>query len=144
MISSALAAFTTLLIKRKPLSSLPWGLKKFSFLKIGYSIPLLLLYVSIAYFFIQVFGLADFINIEKITSWSKELGLEGANEGFIAVVMIFLLLTVGVIKNLGATLGEEIGWRGFLIFELKKVMSFNKLALISGVIWAVWLILSLT
>ncbi len=52
--------------------------------------------------------------------------------------MIILLLTVGVIKNLGATLGEEIGWRGFLIFELRKVMSFKALTIVSGIIWAVW------
>ena len=52
--------------------------------------------------------------------------------------MVFLLLTVGVVKNLGSTLGEEIGWRGFLIFELRKVMSFKALSIVSGVIWAIW------
>ena len=111
-------------------------MEKFTFLKRTYVIPLI--YVSIAYFFIWIFGAADFINIEKITNWGKELGLEGANEVLVATVMIFLLLTVGVIKNLGATLGEEIGWRGFLIFELRKLMSFNKVALLSGIIWAIW------
>jgi membrane protease YdiL (CAAX protease family) len=43
-----------------------------------------------------------------------------------------------VVKNLGSTLGEEIGWRGFLIFELRKVMSFKALSIVSGLIWAVW------
>lgn len=34
--------------------------------------------------------------------------------------------------------GEEIGWRGFLVPELIKVASFTRTALISGVIWTAW------
>ena len=35
-------------------------------------------------------------------------------------------------------LGEEIGWRGFLVPELAKITTFTNVALVSGVIWAVW------
>jgi len=35
-------------------------------------------------------------------------------------------------------LGEEIGWRGFLVPELYKNNSFLKTAMISGAIWALW------
>ena len=136
MISPTLAAFSTLLVKGRKLSSLPWSLKSIRYLKLSFITPIL--YVSIAYFFVWIFGFGDFVNLERVTRWSKELGLEGANQSLIIGLMIFLLLTVGVIKNLGSTLGEEIGWRGFLIFELKKVMSFRNLALVSGIIWAIW------
>lgn len=37
-----------------------------------------------------------------------------------------------------SALGEEIGWRGFLVPELSKHMGFTKVALVSGAIWAVW------
>src|SRR3954453_2310756 len=37
-----------------------------------------------------------------------------------------------------AALGEEIGWRGFLVPELAKWMSFRQTALVSGAIGAVW------
>jgi membrane protease YdiL (CAAX protease family) len=37
-----------------------------------------------------------------------------------------------------AALGEEVGWRGLLVPELDKIMSFRKTALISGSIWALW------
>lgn len=37
-----------------------------------------------------------------------------------------------------AAVGEEIGWRGFLVRELAKWMSFRKTALVSGAIWCVW------
>ena len=136
MISPSIAAFITLIIKGKKLSSLPWRLKEFKYIKRSYFTPII--YVSIAYILIWLFGFGDFVNTERVLRWSKELGLEGANEALIISVMVFLLLTVGVIKNLGSTLGEEIGWRGFLIFELKKVMPFKSLALVSGIIWAVW------
>ena len=35
-------------------------------------------------------------------------------------------------------LGEEVGWRGFLVPELAKKMSFAKVSLVSGLTWAVW------
>jgi len=136
MISPALAAFITLKIKKRSIFSLPWGLKELKYLKLSYITPLL--YVSIAYVLIWLFGFGNLINTERITRWSNELGLAESNQTLVIVVMIFLLLTVGVIKNLGSTLGEEIGWRGFLIFELRKVMSFKALAIVSGIIWAIW------
>ena len=85
-----------------------------------------------------MFGFGDLINSERISKWSAELGVDSANQTLVIAIMIFLLLTVGVIKNLGSTLGEEIGWRGFFIFELRKVMSFKALTIVSGIIWAIW------
>lgn len=136
MISPAIAAFITLKIRKRPISSLPWSLKELKYLKLSYITPIL--YVSIAYVLIWLLGFGDLINAERILQWSDELGIDSSNQTLVIVVMIFLLLTVGVIKNLGSTLGEEIGWRGFLIFELRKVMSFKALAIVSGIIWAIW------
>ncbi len=42
----------------------------------------------------------------------------------------------GTLLNCFAALGEEIGWRGFLVTELSKHVSFTKTSIISGVIWA--------
>lgn len=136
MISPSLAAFITLKIKKRPISSMPWSLKELKYLKRSYITPVL--YVSIAYILIWIFGFGDLINTERIFQWSNELGIDSSNQTLVIVVMIFLLLTVGVIKNLGSTLGEEIGWRGFLIFELRKVMSFKAVTIVSGLIWAIY------
>src|SRR2546430_1382585 len=38
-----------------------------------------------------------------------------------------------------SALGEEIGWRGFLVPELARSMSFSAVALTTGIIWATWL-----
>lgn len=37
-----------------------------------------------------------------------------------------------------AALGEELGWRGLLVPELARRMSYTKLAFVSGIIWTVW------
>lgn len=136
MISPTVAAFITLKIRKRSISSLPWSLKELKYLKLAYITPLL--YVSIAYVLIWLFGFGEFINTETILKWSDELGINSSNHTLVVAVMIFLLLTVGVIKNLGSTLGEEIGWRGFLLFELRKVMSFRAVSITSGLIWAIW------
>lgn len=136
MISPALASLITLKIIKRPISSLPWSLKELKYLKQSYITPIL--YVSIAYALIWLLDIGKLINSERVIQWSNELGIDDSNQSLVVVIMIFLLLTVGVIKNLGSTLGEELGWRGFFIFELRKVMSFKALAIVSGIIWAVW------
>ncbi len=136
MLSPALAAFLTLKIKKRPLASLPWRLKELKYLKFAYFTPVL--YVSIAYVLIWLFGFGELINTDRVLRWSTELGIDSSNQTLVITVMAFLLLTVGVVKNLGSTLGEEIGWRGFFIFELRKVMSFKSVAIVSGIIWAIW------
>ena len=136
MISPSIAAFLTLRIKKRPIASLPWGIKELKYLRLAYFIPLL--YVTLAYIAVWILGFGELINLEQISEWSKELGITETKRSIVVLVMIILLLTVGVIKNIGSTLGEEIGWRGFLIFELRKVMSFSKLAFCSGIIWAIW------
>ena len=95
MISPALAAFITLKIKKRPISSLPWSLKELKYLKLSYITPIL--YVSIAYTLIWLFGFGEVINTERITQWSDELGIAESNQTLVMIVMIFLLLTVGVI-----------------------------------------------
>lgn len=136
MISPALASLITLKIRKRPISSLPWKLENLKYLKLSYITPVL--YISTAYILIWLLGFGELINTERILKWSNELGIDSKNQTLVIAVMIFLLLTVGVIKNLGSTLGEEIGWRGFLIFELRKVMPFKALVFVSGIIWAIW------
>ncbi len=40
--------------------------------------------------------------------------------------------------NLFAAFGEELGWRGLLVPELAKFMTFTKLAILSSIIWTLW------
>lgn len=136
MMSPALSAFITLKLLKRPISSLPWGLKRLKNLRLSYVIPVA--YIMIAYVLIWVFGFGNVLNQETITEWSQELGMEGFNSTIILLTMIVLLSIVGVVKNIGSTLGEEIGWRGFFIYELRKLFSFGTVSIISGLIWAIW------
>ena len=46
--------------------------------------------------------------------------------------------TYGMLRSVSSALGEEIGWRGFLVPELRKTISFTATSLISGIIWSLW------
>lgn len=52
------------------------------------------------------------------------------------------MLAVGVATVLTCLVNRRnlasLGWRGFLVPELAKFMSFTSVALTSGLIWAVW------
>lgn len=134
MMSPALAAILTLLVQGKPITSMPWGIKDLKYLKMAYFTPVL--YITVAYLLLWSFGFGGVFEESTLTKWAKQLGI--VNTTVAALVMVGLLGTVQVIKNLGSTFGEEIGWRGFFIFELRKVLSFEGVSIISGLIWAMW------
>jgi len=135
----AIAAFITLKIKGRPMTSLPWSWANWKYNKLSYVVPAL--YVTITYLVIYLFSLGGLPTEEVILDWAQELGLTGIGSldpiaaGIIAVI---LLGTIGVIRSMATTLGEEIGWRGFFIFELRKVLSFTGVSLLSGFVWASW------
>ncbi|WP_298535297.1 CPBP family intramembrane glutamic endopeptidase [uncultured Algibacter sp.] len=136
MLCPAIASFITLKLTKRSISSLPWRLKNIKYLSLSYILPAC--YVTMSYILIWVFGFGDLGNKNTIAAWSAELGMSGFSTSMVVSVMILLLAIVGVVKNMGATLGEEIGWRGFFVFELRKVLSFEGTSLLSGFIWSVW------
>jgi membrane protease YdiL (CAAX protease family) len=135
----AIAAIITMKLKGRPISSLNWNWGNWKFIRWSYFIPAL--YGLITYILIWIFGFGGLANKEAITDWAKELGLVGIgtlNPTSIIIIAIILLGTVGVIRAAATVLGEEIGWRGFFIYELRKVLSFTGVSLFAGFIWAFW------
>ena len=55
-----------------------------------------------------------------------------------AATSLGLLLTVGLVDKLGRALGEEIGWRGFLVPQFLKLMPLWQTGLVTGTIWFCW------
>src|SRR5690348_14960261 len=51
---------------------------------------------------------------------------------------VALFIVVGTLQSLLSATGEELGWRGFLVPTLARTMSFGRLSLLSGAIWALW------
>lgn len=55
-----------------------------------------------------------------------------------AAMALGLLLTWGLLDKFSRALGEEIGWRGFLVPECLKLMPLARAGLFTGTIWALW------
>ena len=51
---------------------------------------------------------------------------------------ILPVMVFGILISLMSALGEEIGWRGFLVPGLQKKLGLNKTLLLSSLIWCCW------
>ena len=86
---------------------------------------------------IQILGYLlplSYASIAYVVVWLSGLG--SINEDFSPNYL--LLISLGTITNCLFALGEEIGWRGFLVPKLARLTDFTKTSLISGVIWSIW------
>ena len=136
MLCPAIAALMTQKIRGRKISGLPWAWGYWRSNVQSYLIPVA--YIALAYGLIWAFGLGAPFNPETISEWTGELGFPPNASELSVCVMIGLLASVQLIKSLGSIAGEEIGWRGFLIWELRKVMPFGAVSIVSGLIWAAW------
>ena len=75
---------------------------------------------------------ADFAGFAHASQKSLQIGA-GAGE-----LNAILIMTFGVLQSAVSATGEEIGWRGFLVPALAQRLNFTGVALVSGVIWALW------
>ena len=130
----ALAAFATLRLNRRSFSDLGWRwIDKYQWQ--SWWIPLL--YTAIAYVIVWTTGLGRFGNPDFVKQFTESMNLRAP--AWVSVAIGVVLMSIfGLVGSLANALGEEIGWRGFLVPELARTTSFTTTALISGVVWAVW------
>jgi membrane protease YdiL (CAAX protease family) len=102
----------------------------------GYLIPLG--YASLIYAFVWTTGFGGFYNKPFVDLVAKDFGFGPLPHWATIALYFFFTATIGVIKDFATVLGEEIGWRGFLVPELAKRHGFVATSLISGIIWALW------
>lgn len=131
----AFAALSTSRLLGWELSSLGWRWPQPKYLAAAYFVPLA--YASIAYGAVWALQLGGW-NSEFVTLVADGFGLKGFPTWASFSLAITCLATGGVMQNVSMTLGEEIGWRGFLVPELANRMSYTKTSLLSGLIWAAW------
>ncbi len=133
MWSPGIAAILTCLFFQRNLRGLGWKLGKPRYLLLGYALPLFIGLVT--YSVIWISGVGDFQVITPFgTNTSGIVGIENPS----LRVAFPVMLTVGLLLRMVFALGEEIGWRGFLVPHLAKMMSLRKAALLSGAIWAAY------
>jgi len=132
MWAPALAAFTCCALFRIPLSFLGLRWPGGRAVAWGYFLPVA--YAAIAYLLVWGTGLApaDFAGFSHLSQKSLQIG-SGAG-----ALNALLIMTFGVLQSGVSAAGEEIGWRGFLVPALAQRLNFTGLALVSGVIWALW------
>jgi membrane protease YdiL (CAAX protease family) len=135
MWSPALAAFATKRIFGESVRDLPWKWGSPRYPWLGYLIPIL--YTVPVYAIVWMSGLGAF-NLASLTKTAESFGWQNFPTGLALALFVVLTASLGMVGKLSRALGEEIGWRGFLVPELAKVTSFPMVALISGLMWAAY------
>jgi membrane protease YdiL (CAAX protease family) len=131
----ALAAFTTLWPNGRKASELGWKWPARHYALMSWYVPLV--YAAITYAIVWIGGLGGFPNREFMQGLVGRMGLHISPLAS-TVVYVLLMGSYGLIGSMGRALGEEIGWRGFLVPQLAKSFSFTTTALLSGIVWACW------
>ncbi len=136
MWSPGFAALLTCKYLGRDLASLGWKWGKTRYEVICYFIPLA--YATVIYAFVWLTGLGGVYSkgfVEKVT---ESFGL-GPMPAWASIALYFVFTaTFSVIRDCATVIGEEIGWRGFLVPELAKKHGFPATAMITGFIWAIW------
>jgi len=154
MPAPALAAwFTWTKVMNRPFSELElrWQGSNKSMLM---TIPIWLI-TFIGFYYLIVFLFGNLISIESfgLVDFSREQVLNKLDEmsqgqfdpdsfpilspSILLSIIILAGIIVGSTFNLPFTLGEEIGWRGFMYTYL-KTSSVTKRVLITGIAWGIW------
>ncbi len=131
-----ISALITMRILKRSLKELGWKWGKTKYQLRSYFIPIL--YALVAYLIVWIVGWGKFYNGEFVTTIATSLGLTELDNNLVILVYVLIQGTVGFLTGAIFALGEEIGWRGFLVPELYKTEGFTKTSLISGFIWGIW------
>ncbi len=131
MWSPGLAALLTQWQCTHSLRGLGWQGSALRWLGFAYALPLLL--VTLLYGGLWSAGLIAY------DMGPLQAELQAAFSTTLSPSLMFLMTaTLGLLVFFLPALGEEIGWRGFLVPALRRRYSFLATALISGAIWALY------
>lgn len=133
------AAFITKLVLQRNLRGLGWGWGKTRYQAVAYGLAFLIPLVTFA--LVWLLGFGGFYNVafltEAQTGLADTFGIDVTSPWLLMAALVLLNGTLGLLIAFGG-IGEEFGWRGFLVPELNKHYDFTKTALISGTIWSTY------
>jgi len=136
MWSPGLAALLTKRFFSEPISELPWKWGGARYAWLAYLIPLA--YALPVYLIVWLTPLCGFLERDFLTRTAAQFGWSNFPPTATLILFVVLTATIGLVAKTSRALGEEIGWRGFLVPELNKVVGFTGVSLISGLMWAVY------
>ncbi len=130
------AAFATCKMLHIDLVSLGWSWRPSRYVAWAYLIPIL--YALPVYVATWIFVRGSWAFPAFAKQIGASLGFPGGPRTATFLLGLPLLATVALIGGLARTLGEEIGWRGFLLPRLVSQFGFTLGCLLSGCVWALW------
>ncbi|MDO6678868.1 MULTISPECIES: CPBP family intramembrane glutamic endopeptidase [unclassified Shewanella] len=136
MLSVGAATILTCIIRKRSLSGLGWHWGQWKYQWLSYLVPFAI--ALMAYLLVWLLGVADFYDADFLFTQKQKYNLVHWNDASIFLFHFILVATISFFVSLPSILGEEIGWRGLLVPELSKFMSFTGVALVSGLVWSVW------
>lgn len=136
MMSVGLAAIFTCLIRKRDLASLGWGWGAWKYQWLGYALPLGM--IAAAYLLIWGGGFGHWYDASFVLGKKQDYHLDSWSDSSVIAFHFVVTATLSFLLLLPSVLGEELGWRGFLVPELGKWMRFSGVALVSGLLWAAW------
>ncbi|EMI9087352.1 MULTISPECIES: CPBP family intramembrane glutamic endopeptidase [Bacillus] len=106
---------------------------------IGFALLIPMVICGITYSIAWLSGIARFQHPEggMLEPIYNILGLQYLPEPFSFIYLVVLSGILGSLLNLIPVLGEEMGWRGYMLTRLVDA-EFSRPILISGLIWATW------
>ncbi len=131
---AAAAILASLLVKR-PLRQIGW---RWSWRYAAYAYAIPIAYAAVAYGATWALGLGDFPDGAFLARLTQRFGTPGASDASVILRYVLRQGSLGFVVSCLSGLGEEIGWRGFLVPELARKLSFTRVAVVSGLIWATW------
>jgi membrane protease YdiL (CAAX protease family) len=132
----AFAALATCALFRIDRATLGWNWRPARYVAWAYTIPIL--YALPVYLAAWAAIRGSFAFSAFAAPLAKAFGFPDWPRATALLLAIPCYATLGVISSTARALGEEIGWRGFLLPRLVEQTGFTWGCLLSGGIWAMW------
>ena len=99
--------------------------------------PTLLVYLSGVFYFL-IFPHQFDPELTVLKEIQAATGSAGIPVQSLLLITILQTLLLGPVINIIPTMGEELGWRGYLLPKLREFFSDPVALVITGVIWGIW------
>ncbi|MDF2514596.1 MAG: putative amino terminal protease family protein, partial [Herbinix sp.] len=99
--------------------------------------PTVLFLLSAAFYFLIFPGQFD-PDLTVLKELAASTGKPGLSASTLLITQVLQLAIIGPVINIIPTLGEELGWRGYLLPKLRMFFSDRSALVITGAIWGIW------
>ncbi len=140
MFAPALASILTRLVTKEGFKDM-WLLPRFkgnikTYLLVFFGPTVMILLSSVLYF--VLFPASFDRNLTTLTSMLQTSGAGAMPAQLMLAISLAQMILIGPVINLLPTMGEELGWRGYLLPKLRGMVSDRAALVITGLIWGVW------